>query len=33
MGKKGVMLDNGKSAQSSMTLFWKNNKERAKHPK
>jgi len=23
MGKKGVMLDNGKKAQSSMALYWK----------
>lgn len=23
MGKKGVMLDNGKTAQSSMALYWK----------
>lgn len=23
MGKKGVLLDNGKKAQSSMALYWK----------
>lgn len=23
MGKKGVLLDNGKTAQSSMALYWK----------
>ncbi len=23
MGKKGVLLDNGKQAQSSMALYWK----------
>ena len=23
MGKKGVILDNGKTAQSSMSLYWK----------
>jgi hypothetical protein len=23
MGKKGVLLDNGKKAQSSMSLYWK----------
>ena len=24
MGKKGVLLDNGKQARSSMALFWNN---------
>ena len=33
MGKKGVLLDNGKKAQSSMALYWKTNKERSKAPK
>jgi hypothetical protein len=23
MGKKGVLLDNGKNAQSSMALYWR----------
>ena len=23
MGKKGVILDNGKAARSSMSLYWK----------
>ena len=27
MGKKGVLLDNGKTAQSSMALYWKKNKQ------
>lgn len=33
MGKKGVILDSGKTAQSSMALYWKANRDRAKHPK
>ncbi len=33
MGKKGVILDSGKTAQSSMALYWKKNKDSAKHPK
>lgn len=33
MGKKGVILDNGKKAQSSMALYWKKNQEQSKHPK
>ncbi len=33
MGKKGVLLDNGKQAQSSMTLYWKKNRENNKHPR
>lgn len=33
MGKKGVMLDNGKNAQSSMALYWKKHHEQAKKPK
>jgi hypothetical protein len=32
MGKKGVLLDNGKKAQSSMALYWKAGKDRAKNP-
>lgn len=26
MGKKDVIMDNGKKAQSSMALYWKKNK-------
>jgi hypothetical protein len=26
MGKKDFIMDNGKKAQSSMALYWKNNK-------
>lgn len=33
MGKKGVILDNGKSASSSMALYWKKNREQGKKPK
>jgi hypothetical protein len=33
MGKKGVILDSGKAAKSSMALYWQKNKERSKHPK
>jgi hypothetical protein len=33
MGKKGVILDNGKKAQSSMALYWKKSREISKHPK
>ena len=33
MGKKGVMLDNGKAAQSSMALYWKQNKDKNKDGK
>lgn len=33
MGKKGVIMDNGKFAQSSMALYWKSNRDKAKHPK
>jgi hypothetical protein len=29
MGKKGVLLDNGKQAQSSMALYWKAGRDRA----
>lgn len=33
MGKKGVLLDNGKQAQSSMALYWKKQRENARKPK
>lgn len=33
MGKKGVILDNGRTAQSSMALYWKNSRDRSKNPK
>ena len=33
MGKKGVILDNGRAAQSSMALYWKKGKDASKHPK
>jgi hypothetical protein len=33
MGKKGVIMDNGRTAQSSMALYWKKNKDKAKLPK
>lgn len=32
MGKKGVLLDNGKNAQSSMALYWRKNREQSKNP-
>ena len=31
MGKKGVMLDNGKTAQSSMALYWKKNRQMSRN--
>lgn len=33
MGKKGVKLDNGRNAQSSMALYWKKHHEQSKKPK
>lgn len=33
MGKKGVIMDNGKQAQSSMALYWKKHHEQSKQPK
>lgn len=33
MGKKGVLLDNGRQAQSSMSLYWKKNREQQNKPK
>ena len=33
MGKKGVKLDNGRNAQSSMALYWKKHNEQSKKPK
>ena len=33
MGKKGVILDNGRTAQSSMALYWKKGQNKPKHPK
>ena len=30
MGKKGVILDNGKTAQSSMALYWKKNRQQSR---
>lgn len=32
MGKKGVLLDNGKVAQSSMALYWKAGQKKGKRP-
>ena len=29
MGKKGVLLDNGKAARSSMALYWKSAQTKA----
>jgi predicted heme/steroid binding protein len=31
MGKKGVLLDNGKVAQSSMALYWKAGQKKGGH--
>ena len=28
MGKKGVILDNGKAARSSMAIYWKNGQKK-----
>lgn len=33
MGKKGVILDNGRNAQSAMALYWKKNREMGRGPK
>lgn len=33
MGKKGVLLDNGKTAQSSMSLYWKASHNRSQPDK
>ncbi len=33
MGKKGVLLDNGKKAQGAMALYWKAGREKSKLPK
>jgi hypothetical protein len=32
MGKKGVLLDNGKQARSSMDLYWKAAQNKSKLP-
>ena len=33
MGKKGVLLDNGKAARSSMSLYWNNAQNKDKKDK
>ena len=30
MGKKGVLLDNGKTARSSMAIYWKSAQNKSK---